>query len=136
MAGKNLEGEYSVTKEVREWNDFSDKWNNTYYKWPGEKIYFYASVFAPTGLETVITHQWQKYDEVQGRWIKVSRVDYDIKGGRDGGYRGYSFLSQATDGEWRVDVLSKTELLIGREDFEVVNVPAEFEIDLETIVVD
>ncbi len=134
MARKNLDGKYVVVRQVRKWNDFSDKWNNIYYKRPGEKIYFYASVFAPTGLRTKITHQWLKYDSVQKRWIKVSRVSYFIEGGRDGGYRGYSFLSWAEDGKWRVDVLSKTGLLIGRQDFVVKNVGRDYPMDMETIV--
>ena len=67
--------------------------------------------------------------------MKVSRVTYDIEGGRDGGYRGYSFLSEARDGEWRVDVLSETGLLIGRQNFTVKNVPNDFPLKLEVVVV-
>jgi hypothetical protein len=131
---KYSDGKYVITKEDRKWNAFSNKWNNIFYKKPGEKIYFFASVFAPNNLKTEVTHQWKKYDTEQKKWINVSQVNYNIEGGRSGGYRGFSFLSEAEDGLWRVDVVSKTNLLIGRESFTVLNVPSNFKVKLETVV--
>ena len=35
---------------------------------PGESLYAYGSVFAPTSLETTIVHHWQWYDSVKKEW--------------------------------------------------------------------
>jgi hypothetical protein len=41
-------------------------------------------------------------------------------GGRDGGFRGYSFKKNIQPGTWRVDVETAEGLLLGRIGFEVV----------------
>ncbi len=136
MVFRDVNGEFKITKEISRWNDFYDKWNNVHRRIDGQRIYFFASVFAPTDLVTEITHQWEKYDEQAGEWKKVSRVTYSIRGGRGEGFRGYSFLSNATDGRWRVDILSETDLLIGRKNFNVINVDGNFPINLETKIIE
>ena len=97
-AGRDENGQYMVIMEKRSWNDFYNKIHNMYYKRPGDKVYFYSSVFAPNNLKTDIIHKWQKYDENLGTWVEVQKVAYKIEGGRSNGYRGYSFITKAVDG--------------------------------------
>lgn len=118
---KTNSGNYVLTREKKEWNDFYGKWNNTFYKERKKKIYAFASVFAPKGLKTDIFHHWEFFDKEKDLWISVQKINYNIVGGRDGGYRGFSVLSDARDGEWRVSVENKSEFLIGRENFEIIN---------------
>ncbi len=84
--------------------------------------YAYSAVFAPTGISTVVLHEWQYYDESVGEWLTKATVRYPIIGGRDGGYRGYSFYKSIVEGKWRVNVITQYGQLIGRISFTVVDV--------------
>jgi len=46
-----------------------------------------------------------------------------VVGGRDNGYRGYTFKRHVQPGRWRVEVRTETGRLLGRIPFELV--PAE-----------
>ena len=91
---------------------------------PGATAYAYSAVFAPTGVSTVILHEWQRYDEPTGEWLTRATVRYPIIGGRDGGYRGYSYIKDISEGKWRVNVITQHGQIIGRISFTVVDVPA------------
>jgi len=83
----------------------------------GQPVYFYSSVFAPTQFDTRIVHNWQHYKD--GRWRSKSRISYPLVGGRAGGYRGYSFKRNLTEGRWRVSVETDNGRLIGQETFRI-----------------
>ncbi len=89
---------------------------------PGGIAYAYSAVFAPSGISTVILHEWQRYDAPTGEWLTRATVRYPIIGGRDGGYRGYSFIKDISEGKWRVNVITQYGQLIGRISFTVVDV--------------
>jgi hypothetical protein len=86
---------------------------------PGGSVYVYSAIFAPSGLSTVIVHQWQRYDAAAGAWQTVSTLRFSIFGGRDGGYRGYSQKDNVTPGKWRVNVLTQYGQVVGRVSFTV-----------------
>ena len=90
----------------------------------GETAYAFSAVFAPTGISTVILHEWQKYDNATGTWLTAATVRFPIIGGRDGGYRGYSFYKSISAGKWRVNVITQYGQLIGRISFTVEDVSA------------
>jgi hypothetical protein len=87
---------------------------------PGDRIYCFASVFAPTELRTSIYHEWQRHDEQRGEWVSTDRHGYPVSGGREGGYRGYTYKQAVAPGRWRVDVETPEGLLLGRIGFRVV----------------
>lgn len=91
---------------------------------PGEIAYAYSAVFAPSGISTIILHEWQRYDVATGEWITSVTVRFPIIGGRDGGYRGYSFFKSVSEGKWRVNVITQYGQLIGRISFTVADVEA------------
>ncbi|NNM83924.1 DUF2914 domain-containing protein [Candidatus Parcubacteria bacterium] len=86
---------------------------------PGESLYAYSSVFAPTALTTSVMHRWEWYDPTKGAWVTMSRITYPIVGGRDGGYRGYSLLPISDAGKWRVDIETTDGRLIAQLPFTV-----------------
>lgn len=92
--------------------------NRTFEILRGQSVYIYSSVFAPTNLKTDIFHQWQ-FKNSKGKWQTASKVDFPIRGGRDGGYRGYSTLWNMEEGNWRVNIKTKTGQTIGRISFKV-----------------
>ena len=71
---------------------------------PDEKLYLYSSVFAPARVATVIVHRWDWYDATARRWVPQSHLSFSISGGREGGYRGYSFKNKPKPGTWRVSI--------------------------------
>ena len=69
----------------------------------GEKVYCISSVFAPSNLEARLYHRWQIHDKNQG-WLTMSRIGFDLTGGRNNGYRGYTYKQNVAFGLWRVKV--------------------------------
>lgn len=111
---------YIVSYETDEWYVF---WRNHRIKFihnPDENVYVFSSIFAPTALEKSILHRWQWYNETTGEWEIVEDIGYDIKGGRDGGYRGYTFKNNVKSGLWKVEVITEEELVLGVIDFEII----------------
>jgi hypothetical protein len=92
---------------------------------PGGALYLYSAVFAPIALTTDIVHRWQRYDPKKKIWVTVSRVTFPIRGGRDGGYRGYTIKRNIAPGDWRVDIDTADGHIIGRVRFEVEQVAAK-----------
>lgn len=95
---------------------------------PGEKIYSYSAVFAPTKLDTTILHRWSYFNKEKNGWIEMSRLSFSVIGGRDGGYRGYTFKQDIRPGKWRVDVITQDGKVLGRRTFKVVAATAPVEL--------
>lgn len=112
---------YELQAEPKEWYQQYLNYNTTYHRAPGERIYVFTAVFAPTNLSTTIVHDWWRYDDATERWVLESSVPFTIRGGREKGYRGYTIMDSAKAGKWRVNVLSG-EKLIGRVSFTVKDV--------------
>ena len=87
---------------------------------PGEDVFVYSAVFAPTDLNTDILHQWQYYDAAEGKWVTTDMLRFPVFGGRDGGYRGYTTKKNLTEGRWRVNIITPRKQILGRVGFDVV----------------
>jgi len=116
---RNSSGQYEVLAEQEPWYAFLQ--TKKVHIAPGETLYAYSAVFAPTRLSLNIVHQWQYKSDVG--WQTVSALEFPIVGGRDGGYRGYSFHRNVTPGEWRVNIKTSDNQIIGRIDFVAINGP-------------
>ena len=99
----------------------------------GESAYVFSSVFAPTDLTTKIVHDWQYFDQAQDKWISVSKVDFNIIGGRGNGYRGFSKKENIFPGKWRVDIKTERNQVIGRVRFNVSGGEAPFPLETKTL---
>lgn len=114
------EGGYRVVSEEKSWFDYLRIWE-VYHARLGEGAYVYSAVFSPTDLNIDIVHDWQYFDSANTRWVSVSRVPLHLYGGRDEGYRLYSFNTRIFPGLWRVDVKTPGGQVIGRVKFKVKN---------------
>ncbi|OGG58583.1 hypothetical protein A2765_02575 [Candidatus Kaiserbacteria bacterium RIFCSPHIGHO2_01_FULL_56_24] len=114
-----VSGEYHLQAEPLKWYQRYLRYNTVFHKMPGETVYVFTSVFAPTRLSTTITHEWQFYDPVLEKWLTTDKVSFPIQGGRDGGYRGYTLDNATVPGMWRVNVRTGDGRLIGKVSFTV-----------------
>ena len=69
---------------------------------PGDVIYCFARVFAPTGFRDAIYVRWLV--KGQGGWQDQGRARLDINGGRDQGFRAIATKKNYQPGRWRVEV--------------------------------
>jgi len=84
----------------------------------GERVYCFTSVFVPRGIKTTIRHRWEY---LAGGWQPADVRAFPIEGGRQSGYRGYTYKQNVTPGRWRVTAESESGAAIGIVEFEVVN---------------
>lgn len=110
---------YAVSYERPLWYRFFDETSRTFHMSPGESVYALSAVFAPTRLNTIILHRWSYYDEASNGWVVASEIPFPISGGRDGGYRGYSFKRKIFEGKWRLEVITQRGQLLGRRTFSI-----------------
>lgn len=109
---------YTLTAEQRLWYDIVRPKTRLHLT-EGAPASVFTSIFAPTDLNTNITHRWQYHNETTDVWETMNVVRFPIIGGRDDGYRAYSNKSAPREGDWRVDVLTDRGQLIGRIPFSI-----------------
>ncbi len=113
------DGTYTLLGEEVPWYESFLRYNLVFRKSPGESVYALTAIFAPTGLTTTIVHQWQRLDSATQTWITTAEIPFEITGGRDGGYRGWSGKYDPLPGSWRVNVLTPSGQLITRISFTI-----------------
>lgn len=120
--------EYVIVREEARWYDVFDP-RDEIHVGANDPVSFFSSVFAPTDIDTDITHVWQykRGDE----WVTATRITFPIVGGRDGGYRGWSTKRNIFPGTWRVAVQNDRGQQLGRVTFEVKHGGGK---DRETII--
>lgn len=102
---------------------------------PGEKLYCVSSVFAPIGLETQLFHRWQ-YKDPQRGWVTMSRIGFALTGGRQQGFRGYTYKQNVQPGSWRVAVETENGRTVSVYHFKVVAADASTMAQLHPYTVD
>lgn len=111
---------YLVTYERAAQNVFWRDHRSEIVLQPGEPVYFFSSVFAPTALKKTITHQWNRYNEEEKTWEIIENISYEITGGRDAGYRGYTFKTNVWEGRWKVEVITSDDHILGNAEFDII----------------
>ena len=112
---------YKLQFEKGSWYEFFKDSDGTFHFSPGDTVFCFASVFAPTKLEKKIYFRWQFYNERKEEWQTTDRRNYRITGGRESGYRGYTYKRNLQPGDWRVDVETGEGALLGRISFTMQN---------------
>jgi hypothetical protein len=86
---------------------------------PGTPLYGYSAVLAPVDLTAPIVHRWERYDDVSHAWETMAAIAFPVSGGRDNGYRGYSEITDAPAGAWRLSIETLNGSVLGRVRFNV-----------------
>jgi len=77
----------------------------------GEKLYGVSAVYAPLGVTASLEHRWEVHEA--GGWRVAYRRAFESTGGRERGFRGYSWLLNPAPGEWRFIVATQDGRTIG-----------------------
>ncbi len=77
----------------------------------GEKLYGVSAVFAPLGVTAALEHRWEFRES--GGWRLAYRNRFNSTGGRERGFRGYSWVLNPSPGEWRFIVATQDGRTIG-----------------------
>lgn len=84
----------------------------------GERLYGVSAVFAPLGISAQLEHRWEiRRDD---GWQVVSRSRFQASGGREGGFRGYSWVLDPKPGNWRFIVATQDGRTVALDTFKVV----------------
>jgi len=111
---------YVVAYEAEEWYIFWRKHKPKFRHSNNKRVYVFTSIFAPTDLKKSIIHRWKWYNPTTKAWEIIEDIGYDITGGRDNGFRGYTYKSNVKEGLWEVEVITEEALVLGVIDFEIV----------------
>jgi hypothetical protein len=76
--------------------------SRTFARREGDRLHYFARVFAPTGFEHRVIIRWEMLDPSSDTWTTTDRVPLDVVGGRAEGFRGFAVKSNVTAGRWRV----------------------------------
>lgn len=121
--------EYIVRYEPGYWWEFWKTSDRMFHYKQGDSLYCFASVFAPTALDTKIVHHWM-YKNAKGEWESRGKIPYAISGGRDQGFRGFTVKNPSELGRWRCQVETLRGQVIGRVRVDVAK--ADGSVDLIT----
>jgi hypothetical protein len=77
----------------------------------GERLYGVSAVFAPKGVIADLEHRWEFHEE--GGWRHVSSSRFQTTGGRERGFRGYSWVTTPQPGDWRFIIATQDGRTIG-----------------------
>lgn len=83
----------------------------------GGKLYGVSAVFAPLGVTAPLEHRWELRDA--GGWRLFYRNRFQSTGGREHGFRGYSWVLNPQPGEWRLLVATQDGRTIAISSFTV-----------------
>ena len=117
-AVEKINGKYTLTQQASRPLVFWRKTSNHLVVVPGQRVYCISSIFAPSGLHTKLYHRWQFYDSKLG-WQTKSRPDFTLAGGREHGYRWFSYYEGLKTGDWRVGIETENHQTLAVFDFSV-----------------
>ncbi len=80
---------------------------------PGDKVYVFARIFAPTRFRDQVKVRWS-YDDPRLGWVPYDAIPLSIVGGRDDGFGGYAFKANYQPGRWRVEIETADGRTIGQ----------------------
>lgn len=100
------DGRYSLQiEEAPGWQFWRDL-SGTVHVPAGGRLYGVSAVFAPLGVSAPLEHRWE-YLDAKGEWRTATRIRFQASGGREKGFRGYSYVHNPVPGEWRLIVATQ-----------------------------
>ena len=120
-------GKYQLNIDSPAWWQVWRLLSNDVHIAAGERVYCITAVFAPQSLQTRLYHHWQFYNGKT--WVTTSRISFALKGGRQAGFRGYTYKQNLQAGDWRVTVETENAHTLSTDAFTLVLEPASVKIN-------
>ena len=115
---QKVAGQYRLTQQKAAWWSIKRKTTNDLTVASGARIFCFSSIFAPAGLKTKLFHDWELRTK-QG-WVLQSRASFTVSGGRQDGFRGYTYKNNPAYGRWRVVIKTENDKTIAEQYFKVI----------------
>ncbi|MGA9524176.1 MAG: DUF2914 domain-containing protein [Myxococcaceae bacterium] len=113
------DGQYELLHERPAWR-FWQRGDQVFRAREGDKVYVFASVFAPMSFQGRSIYFHWFYDHPEKGWREVSKWEYPkLTGGRAEGYRVFASLSKPLPGDWSVEIRTSDGREVGRIGFTV-----------------
>jgi len=125
--------DFRLTYEIDRRGLFTPEYARILHWTPGDTVYCFTAVFAPTRLRKNLYHVWQRYHPEEDRWESTDRIGYTIAGGRDDGFRGTTYKRYVVPGRWRVIVETSDGKTLVRIPFEVVERAGNVDFPVRTL---
>jgi hypothetical protein len=97
---------------------FWKQWDDPFYFSRDEFAYCFTAIFAPPKVRVPVVHVWSWHSESDG-WLETDRIGFEVSGGREGGYRGFSRKKTLWSGKWRVQVETNEGRILGEVNFTI-----------------
>lgn len=100
-------------------------WHNgdqLFIKRPGDTLYAFAQIFAPTTFKDRLFVRWSKKE--QGQWIQQDAIPIVVTGARSEGYRATTYKKNYTAGEYRAEIETDDGRTVGSIQLTVEDAPA------------
>ncbi len=111
-------GKYKLGYTRSPWR-FWEYGDQTFLARPGDRIFCFVSVFSPSRFSDSVRVRWLFDDPRQG-WMPSDAIPVQISGGRDEGYRGFTYKANYQPGRWQVRVETNDGRELGRINLRVV----------------
>ena len=99
------DGNYTLQIERAAWWQWWRDQASTVHVPEGGRLYGVSAVFAPLGVTASLEHRWEVHAATG--WRVVYRRPFQSTGGRDRGFRGYSWVLNPPPGDWRFIVATQ-----------------------------
>jgi hypothetical protein len=86
---------------------------------PPVRLYCFTQLYVPSSIKTAIQHRWEWFDPTAQSWKQLTIIPFLVAGGRDEGYRGYTYITARNLGDYRCNIETDRQVLIGRRSVEV-----------------
>lgn len=114
---EKVDGNYRLSY-TRPFYKFWQKGDQEFLARNGDKVYFFTSIFSPGGFNEKIYVHWQQKNP-KGEWQTSDRIPIEIVGGREQGFRGFTFKENFTAGDWKINLETQSGRAIGHIGFEI-----------------
>lgn len=112
---------FMVTYEQSSFLTFWKTFDKTFNYRDSDSVFVYTSIFAPSDLQKSVLHKWQWYSPESESWNTTDNISYEVTGGREGGYRGFTFKENIWPGKWKVAVTTDNGLVLGVIKFNIIS---------------
>lgn len=115
---EHIDTEYTISFEESKFPPLLET-SNAFHAAPPVRLYCFSQVYVPKTITTRIQHRWEKYNTTAEEWQTVAIIPYSISGGREEGYRGYTYITARSYDEYRCKIETDEQVLIGMRSVKV-----------------